>query len=71
MTTALLRCLRNSTLVRWEAAGCPDVGKRPEEGEVIATRSDGRIEVTQHVVHVDPRVSLGHVADVFIHQADE
>ena len=39
---ALHRCIRNSTLVRWEAAGCPDPGKRPGEGEVLASRSDGR-----------------------------
>src|ERR1700730_3872211 len=35
------RSLRNSTLEHWEAAGCPPVGRRPGEGEVVATRSDG------------------------------
>ena len=35
------RSLRNSTLERWEAAGCPPVGRRPGEGDVVATRSDG------------------------------
>ena len=36
------RVLRNGTFVRWEAAGCPPVGKRPGEGDVVATRPDGR-----------------------------
>src|SRR5215469_2521480 len=35
------RALRNRTLVMWEAAGCPPPGKRPGEGDVVATRSDG------------------------------
>jgi nitronate monooxygenase len=35
------RALRNGTFVRWEAAGYPPVGKRPGEGDVLATRPDG------------------------------
>lgn len=35
------RTLRNRTLSRWEAAGCPPVGKRPGEGDIVATRPDG------------------------------
>src|SRR5580704_10862796 len=31
------RVLRNKTVDAWEAAGCPPPGKRPGEGEVIAT----------------------------------
>jgi nitronate monooxygenase len=31
------RVLRNKTVDTWEAAGCPPSGKRPGEGEVIAT----------------------------------
>ena len=34
------RTLRNGTLERWEAAGCPPVGRRPGEGDVVATRAD-------------------------------
>jgi NAD(P)H-dependent flavin oxidoreductase YrpB (nitropropane dioxygenase family) len=38
------RALRNATIDAWEAAGCPPSGKRPGEGEVIATsRSRGPI----------------------------
>ena len=35
------RALRNRTFVMWDAAGCPPVGKRPGEGDVVATRPDG------------------------------
>jgi nitronate monooxygenase len=38
---ALHRCLRNETFLGWEAAGCPPVGKRPGEGDVLAKRPDG------------------------------
>jgi nitronate monooxygenase len=39
------RILRNSTFVAWEAAGCPQSGIRPGEGDLIFTRADG------HQVH--------------------
>jgi nitronate monooxygenase len=35
------RVLRNGTFIRWDAAGCPPAGKRPGEGDVLATRPDG------------------------------
>jgi nitronate monooxygenase len=35
------RTLRNSTVATWEAAGRPDVGERPGEGEEIARWPDG------------------------------
>ena len=35
------RALRNRTFVMWDAAGCPPVGKRPGEGDVVATKPDG------------------------------
>ena len=39
--SAIHRALRNRTLVMWEAAECPSPGKRPSEGDVVATRPDG------------------------------
>ena len=33
------RTLRNRTLEMWEAAGCPPPGKRPGEGDILATNS--------------------------------
>jgi nitronate monooxygenase len=38
---ALHRVLRNATLASWEAAGCPPSGRRPGEGEVVATQESG------------------------------
>ena len=35
------RVLRNSTLNNWEAAGCPPIGARPGETDVVATYSNG------------------------------
>jgi nitronate monooxygenase len=35
------RALRNRTFVMWDAAGCPPPGKRPGEGDVLGTRTDG------------------------------
>lgn len=35
------RTLRNSTVDMWEAAGRPEAGQRPGEGEVIARDADG------------------------------
>lgn len=38
------RALRNSTAIKWEAAGRPPHGKRPGEGEIIATsKSRGNV----------------------------
>jgi nitronate monooxygenase len=36
------RVLRNSTIARWEAAGRPAPGSRPNEGERIGTFPDGK-----------------------------
>jgi nitronate monooxygenase len=33
------RVLRNRTLELWEAAGCPPPGKRPGEGDIVATNA--------------------------------
>ena len=38
---AMHRVLRNITFLKWEAAGCPLVGKKPGEGDVIAKGSSG------------------------------
>ena len=41
------RVLRNTTVANWEAAGRPQSGKRPGEGEVIAT-SESRGEIVRY-----------------------
>jgi nitronate monooxygenase len=45
---ALHRTLRNGTLERWEAAGCPPVGQRPGEGDVVARLADGSAVARYH-----------------------
>lgn len=35
------RVLPNSTTADWEAAGCPEPGARPGEGEIVARTADG------------------------------
>jgi nitronate monooxygenase len=35
------RVLRNETLVRWEEAGCPPLGRRPGEADVVARAASG------------------------------
>ena len=35
------RALRNRTFIMWDAAGCPPPGRRPGEGDVLATKPDG------------------------------
>jgi nitronate monooxygenase len=38
---AMHRALRNRTFVMWDSAGCPSPGRRPGEGDVVATGPDG------------------------------
>lgn len=38
---ALHRVLRNSTLMNWEAGGCPPSGHRPGEGDIVARLKSG------------------------------
>ena len=37
------RVLQNATLDAWEAAGCPQPGARPGEGDIVARRSGGHV----------------------------
>jgi nitronate monooxygenase len=39
--SATHRILRNHTFVMWDTAGCGSPGKRPGEGDAIATKADG------------------------------
>jgi nitronate monooxygenase len=40
--SAMHRALRNRTFIMWESAGCPPPGKRPGEGDVVATSPTGQ-----------------------------
>lgn len=47
---AMHRVLRNSTFLNWEAAGGPQVGQKPGEGEVVARTESGR-EIKRYSGH--------------------
>ncbi len=57
------RTLRNGTLERWEAAGCPPPGKRPGEGDVVATRANGT-KVLRYGIATPSRGLEGTVTDL-------
>jgi nitronate monooxygenase len=40
---ALHRVLRNPVIEQWESAGCPPVGKRPGEGEVVGAIGEMKV----------------------------
>lgn len=62
-TGATHRTLRNGTLDHWEAAGCPPVGKRPGEGDVVATRADGT-KVVRYNSRSPQRGAEGTITDL-------
>jgi len=63
---ALHRTLRNGTLERWEAAGCPPVGQRPGEGDVVARLVDGSPVARYHFASPQRGVE-GQVTDLALY----
>lgn len=57
------RTIRNTTLNRWEAAGCPPIGKRPGEGDIVATGPGGR-KVVRYQGAIPLRGMEGTVTDL-------
>jgi nitronate monooxygenase len=57
------RTLRNGTLNRWEAAGCPAHGHRPGEGDVVATAANGG-KVTRYSLALPQTGMTGTVTDL-------
>lgn len=53
------RVLRNSTVMNWEAAGRPRSGKRPNEGQVIATEP-GR-EIVRYASYTPRSYTIGDI----------
>ena len=60
---AIHRTLRNGTQVRWETAGCPAVGARPGEGDIVATRPNGT-RVLRYQITPPQRGDEGTVTDL-------
>jgi nitronate monooxygenase len=63
------RALRNGTFVRWEAAGCPPVGKRPGEGDVLATHADGS-PVTRYNNYTPGSDLKGSIAELVMYAGE-
>jgi len=63
------RVLRNSTIVAWEAAGRPEPGDRPGEGEVVATTSDGQAVVRYDIS--DPVATMTGDLEALAHYAGQ
>ena len=63
---ALHRTLRNATLARWEAAGCPPVGQRPGEGDIVAHLADGSPVARYHFASPQRGVE-GDVTDLALY----
>ncbi|HZT43529.1 MAG TPA: nitronate monooxygenase [Chthonomonadaceae bacterium] len=60
------RVLRNNTLERWEALGCPPPGQRPGEGETVATAASG--EPILRYEDTAPRAGMtGQVLDMALY----
>ena len=60
------RVLRNRTLARWEAAGCPPTGQRPGEGDLIATTRSG-FEVPRYHISSPVNTTRGDVLDLALY----
>jgi NAD(P)H-dependent flavin oxidoreductase YrpB (nitropropane dioxygenase family) len=54
------RVLRNSTVAAWEAAGRPATGKRPGEGDVVAT-SKSRGEIVRYRSYTPAADAVGDI----------
>lgn len=60
------RVIRNATLETWEASGCPPVGQRPGEGEVVALTAEG--EALRRYTDTPPRRGMtGSVLDLCLY----
>jgi nitronate monooxygenase len=63
------RTLRNGTLDRWEAAGCPPPGHRPGEGDVVARRANGT-HVLRYSIATPSRGLEGAVTDLAMYAGE-
>ncbi len=60
------RVLRNRTLVRWEAAGCPPIGQRPGENDLIATTQSG-FKVPRYHIASPVNTTRGNLLDLALY----
>jgi nitronate monooxygenase len=60
---AMHRVIRNRTVSMWEASGCPLPGKRPGEGDVLATRADGA-KILRYTIGVAKSDYIGSIMEL-------
>jgi len=60
------RVLRNPTFSQWEAAGCPPLGKRPGEGDIVATTASGW-EIPRYCIASPVDTTVGNVLDLALY----
>ena len=65
-TNAPHRVLRNPTFTNWESAACPPVGRRPGEGDVVATRAPDR-KLLRYSTAAPSFGSEGNVTDLALY----
>jgi NAD(P)H-dependent flavin oxidoreductase YrpB (nitropropane dioxygenase family) len=61
------RVLRNRTLELWEAAGCPPPGKRPGEGDIVATNATTGTVKRRYSVTSPTQDDRGAVTDLVMY----
>jgi nitronate monooxygenase len=61
-----VRVLRNRTLMDWEAHGCPPVGRRPGEGDIVATTSAGW-NIPRYHIASPVNTTTGEVLDLALY----
>jgi nitronate monooxygenase len=64
------RVLRNGTFNRWDAAGCPPAGKRPGEGDVLATRPDGGKVIRYGFFHPNAALTGDQLLDLALYAGE-
>jgi nitronate monooxygenase len=63
----LHRALRNSTFLAWEAAGCPQPGKRPGEGELVFVRNSDGFEVRRYFDNPPVKGCTGRISEAALY----
>jgi nitronate monooxygenase len=63
-SNATHRIIRNKTFKTWEAAGCPQEGNRPNEGEVLATYKSSGVTVSRYEGNVPNTDMTGKVEEL-------
>lgn len=64
------RALRNRTFEMWEAAGCPPVGQRPGEGDILATNAGTGATKRRYQGSLPVRDDHGTIAEMALYAGE-